>query len=543
MEDGAGEEVEELPGHILELFDGGFSEVKSHRDAIDGRLILESLLNDGVEFFGLEAIENRFREIIDGLNLRDHRMAPGLGEKGAVVPIREVLVVPAEVDDLDPLLPALGLEIFIPVHEVIQRSHELLHRVEGIPVFDFFYDDDDLGHKYPVKEFAPKGIRILVVWAMAKKKIQPKEITIRKARVSDLPRLVEVENACFDYDQLSRRNFHWMIKHAHSIFLVLEHNKSIAGYGLVLINKGTSLARLYSICVTSEYQGLGLAARLVSELEDKASEEDCAYLRLEVKESNTAAIKLYEKLGYKKFTKKVDYYDDGVAALCFEKQIRVLKTAARFKIPYYQQGTEFTCGPACLMMAMKSFDKKTPMTLSHELQIWREATTIFMTSGHGGCGPMGLALSAKLRGFKSELYLSHLGPIFKDSVRAAHKKEIVELVHNDFVKKVKEAKIKIHKKAITLADMKEIMKKGGVPIVLISTYHFDAHHAPHWVVVTAYDDHFIYLHDPDKTDLKDYENVISRVHIPVPEDQFLKISRWSKARVSATVVVYPRKRT
>lgn len=376
---------------------------------------------------------------------------------------------------------------------------------------------------------------------MAKAKIQTKDISIRKARVLDLPKLVEVENACFDYDQLSRRNFHWMIKHAHSIFLVLEYKKNIIGYGLVLINKGTSLARLYSICVLNEYQGLGLAGKLIASLEEKASDNDCAYLRLEVKESNESAIRLYQKLGYNKFTKKEDYYDDGSAALCFEKQIRVLKSKARFKLPYYQQGTEFTCGPSCLMMAMKSFDKKTPMTLSHELQIWREATTIFMTSGHGGCGPMGLALSAKLRGFKSELYLSTLTPIFKDSVRKAQKKEIVELVHNDFLEKVKSAKIKIHRKAITLTDIKDILKKGGVPIVLISTYHFDSHHAPHWVAISAYDDHFIYLHDPDQTDLKDYENVISRVHIPVPEDQFLKISRWGKDKVSATVVVYPRR--
>lgn len=376
---------------------------------------------------------------------------------------------------------------------------------------------------------------------MAKAKIQSKDISIRKARVLDLPKLVEVESACFDYDQLSRRNFHWMIKHAHSIFLVLVHEKAIVGYGLVLINKGTSLARLYSICVISEYQGLGLAGKLISALEERTSDEDCAYLRLEVKETNQAAISLYKKLGYNKFTKKEDYYDDGSAALCFEKQIRILKSKARFKIPYHQQGTEFTCGPACLMMAMKTFDNKTPMNLSHELQIWREATTIFMTSGHGGCGPMGLALSGKLRGFKTELYLSHLGPIFKDSVRSEHKKEVVELVHNDFVKKVKESRIKIQRKAITLTDIREILRKGGIPIVLISTYHFDAHHAPHWVAITAYDDNFIYIHDPDQTTPEEYEGVISRVHIPVPEDQFLKVSRWGKGKVSATVVVYPRK--
>ena len=136
-------------------------------------------------------------------------------------------------------------------------------------------------------------------------KFNPKLVKIRKAKIADLPQLVAVENACFDYEQLSRRNFHWMIKKAHSIFLVIEYKTTLIGYGLVLINRGTSLARLYSICTLEEYQGFGLASKLIAELEGLASEEeDCAFLRLEVKDNNKGAIKLYEKLGYYKFTEK-----------------------------------------------------------------------------------------------------------------------------------------------------------------------------------------------------------------------------------------------
>lgn len=362
-------------------------------------------------------------------------------------------------------------------------------------------------------------------------------VKIRKAKVSDLPQLVALENACFDYDQLSRRNFQWMIKKGHSLFLVLEYKSTLIGYGLVLINRGTSLARLYSICTLKEYQGHGLASKLIAELETKAADdEDCAYLRLEVKENNKSAIKLYEKLGYTKFTEKEDYYDDGKAAFCYEKRIRVLKKTPRLNVPYYQQGTEFTCGPSCLLMAMKTFSPKQDMSLSKELQIWREATTIFMTSGHGGCGPHGLALSAWRRGYKAEMYLSHNDVLFIDSVRNAEKKKIISLVHKDFEKKIAETNIKVHKKKFTLLDLKEVLRKGGIPLVLITTYHFDNNRAPHWVVVTAYDESFVYIHDPDEEG--DHSGVISRVHIPIPEDQFLKISRWGKDKLAATVVVY-----
>lgn len=363
------------------------------------------------------------------------------------------------------------------------------------------------------------------------------KVKIRKARVSDISNLLEVENACFNYDQLGRRNFHWMIKEAHSIFLVQEYESKIIGYGLVLINSGTSLARLYSICTLREFQGHGLASMLIKELEVLAA-EDCAYLRLEVKENNKGAIKLYEKLGYQKFTEKEEYYDDGQTALCFEKRIRTLTKKPRLDVAYHQQGTDFTCGPSCLMMAMKTFNSKVDMSLSTELQIWREATTIFMTSGHGGCGPHGLALSAWRRGYRAELFLSHNNVLFVDSVRNLEKKKVIELVQKDFEKKIATTNIKVNKKRLTLYDLKEILKKGGIPLVLITTYHFDKNRVPHWVVVTAYDDHFIYIHDPDEVTSDERAGVIDRLHVPIPEDQFLKISRWGKDKLAATVVVY-----
>lgn len=372
---------------------------------------------------------------------------------------------------------------------------------------------------------------------MSKTDFNPGLVQIRKAKVSDLSQLVELEKNCFDYDQLSRRNFHHMISKARSIFLVLEYKTNLIGYGLVLINSGTSLARLYSICTLKEFQGWGLATQIIKELESQASEdEDCAYMRLEVKKNNRGAVKLYEKLGYKKFSQKEGYYDDGQTALCFEKRVKVLKNKPRLNVAYYEQRTDFTCGPSCLMMAMKTFRPKYEMSLSNELQIWREATTIFMTSGHGGCGPRGLALAASIRGFKVNLFLSHTGPLFLDTVRSAHKKEVLEMVHADFEKRLKKTKVKIKKKRLGLEDIKSAVDAGGIPIVLITTYHFDNNRVPHWVAITAYDKHFVYFHDPDQS--SESEGIISKLHIPIKNEQFLKISRWGKNKISAAVVVY-----
>ena len=66
--------------------------------------------------------------------------------------------------------------------------------------------------------------------------------------------------------------------------------------------------------------------------------------------------------------------------------------------PYFHQTTEFTCGPACIMMALAWADRSFKPAPAFEFQLWREATTIFMSSGPGGCEPYGLAVTLKRRG-------------------------------------------------------------------------------------------------------------------------------------------------
>jgi hypothetical protein len=84
------------------------------------------------------------------------------------------------------------------------------------------------------------------------------------------------------------------------------------------------------------------------------------------------------------------------------------------KLPYYNQSTDFTCGPSSLMMAMTALDKSQPIDRAHELQLWREANTVFMGKGHPGSSPYGLALAGWRRGFTVTLWLSQRGRFVLD---------------------------------------------------------------------------------------------------------------------------------
>src|SRR5690606_29665203 len=105
---------------------------------------------------------------------------------------------------------------------------------------------------------------------------------------------------------------------------------------------------------------------------------------------NEAALALYHRDGYYDMEIRAEYYEDDSDALVLQKLLpRYDSRGEQRLVPYLTQSTEFTCGPASLLMAMAYFDIPSQSPQFEELEIWREATTIFMTSGHGGCGPHG----------------------------------------------------------------------------------------------------------------------------------------------------------
>ncbi|GFM48842.1 GNAT family N-acetyltransferase [Pseudomonas cichorii] len=360
-------------------------------------------------------------------------------------------------------------------------------------------------------------------------------INYRFAVAEDIPALELLENQCFEQDRLSRRNFLWMIQRAHARLLVAEDDKGLMGYALVLFHRGTSLARLYSLAIDSRARGSGLGMALLQQAEQLAIEQECAHLRLEVRPDNPAAIRLYERAGYRLFAEVDDYYQDHARALRYEKRIVLPVAGSVMAVPYYPQTTEFTCGAASLLMAMKALNPDRAFSRDEEIQLWREATTIFMTSGHGGCSPHGMALAAWRRGFDVRLHVSRSGPLFLDGVRREDKKSVMRLVHDAFCRELQASGVQQSRSG--RLDLPGIVSEGGVPIVLISSYRLTHSKAPHWVVITGCDEDFVYLHDPD-LDHGRYRQRLDCQHVPLTHREFERMSVFGKDKIRAALVLF-----
>jgi hypothetical protein len=153
---------------------------------------------------------------------------------------------------------------------------------------------------------------------------------------------------------------------------------------------------------------------------------------------------------------------------------------------------------------------------------------------------MGLALAAVARGFSAEVWVNQTGPLFLDGVRDETKKPIMELVHNDFCEQLRARRVPIHYSDVRQQDLIDAFSEGAVPLILISTWRMDRKKAPHWVVMSGFDEDCIYVHDPDPEALS--QTALDCQFIPLARSDFGLMTSFGRTRLRTAVMVYPGQR-
>ena len=97
------------------------------------------------------------------------------------------------------------------------------------------------------------------------------------------------------------------------IFLLARENETVIAYAIGW-NVGEE-AELARIGVLPSWRGQGIGELLTHAILKAFRERDIRSVFLEVRESNLAARKLYEKCGFAEVGKRADYYADGETAI------------------------------------------------------------------------------------------------------------------------------------------------------------------------------------------------------------------------------------
>lgn len=151
----------------------------------------------------------------------------------------------------------------------------------------------------------------------------PAIVRVRSGELSDLDDLVALEEQSFTSDRLSRAQFRRHLDSDSAKVLVASTGPHrLLGTAVVFFRKRSGVARLYSIAAHHAARGQGVGSALLDAVEQLARRRRCRALRLEVRADNAGAIRLYERLGYRRIAGLTKYYEDGADGWRYEKWLR-----------------------------------------------------------------------------------------------------------------------------------------------------------------------------------------------------------------------------
>lgn len=142
-------------------------------------------------------------------------------------------------------------------------------------------------------------------------------MNIRLMTEKDLPQVISLQHQLFKQqfnfeDYVQDKMFHYGI--------VIEETDQVVGYlvGQIIFE----MSDLYYVAVHPNYRSRGYGKLLVDQFIHDAYKNDGDTMSLEVRMSNQAAIRLYEKCGFISVGTRARYYADGEDALLMTRNFK-----------------------------------------------------------------------------------------------------------------------------------------------------------------------------------------------------------------------------
>lgn len=145
---------------------------------------------------------------------------------------------------------------------------------------------------------------------------------IRVMEKKDLPEVLKLENDLFPESPWPKEEFIYEMNSNPFSFLFVEESEGVINgfidYWIMYEN-----AQLVNIGVRRDCMRQGIGRKLLNCCIEQAEIAGCEYLSLEVRKSNTPAIRLYESAGFLTAADRKNYYEDGEDAWLMVKPLEV----------------------------------------------------------------------------------------------------------------------------------------------------------------------------------------------------------------------------
>ena len=131
---------------------------------------------------------------------------------------------------------------------------------------------------------------------------------IREMTCADISQAVAIEQACFS-QPWSETSFHDSLAREDTLFLVCEESNTAVITGYIGMYLSFDEASITNVAVAPSHRQKGYGEALVAIAKEKAKEKQIEKIFLEVRVSNTPAIKLYEKMQFENLGIRKNFYD------------------------------------------------------------------------------------------------------------------------------------------------------------------------------------------------------------------------------------------
>ena len=133
-------------------------------------------------------------------------------------------------------------------------------------------------------------------------------VTLREARLEDVPAMQALDDPCklSRWSELSYRGL--LLRSDVESTVAEDGEERVIGY--CIVSNLPDEAEILKIAVEPEYQGQGIGQQLLTRALDRAVRLGCSRCFLEVRPSNSGAIRFYLRNGFQAQDRRKNYYHE-----------------------------------------------------------------------------------------------------------------------------------------------------------------------------------------------------------------------------------------
>ncbi len=137
--------------------------------------------------------------------------------------------------------------------------------------------------------------------------------------LQDLDELYAIEIECFGNESFSYLEYRRLLSSHNSIPIKAVIRKRIIGFVIGVYQMSTRICTIVTINVKPRFRKKGVGFELMKSLESGLETLNCREVLLQTRINNTAGLMLFDKLGFSKTRRLLNYYPNGTDGVEMKK--------------------------------------------------------------------------------------------------------------------------------------------------------------------------------------------------------------------------------